>query len=184
MRFDEICPTTVAEYARRLAWDVGCRSYVVVAQGRRGPQASCRINGTQSKTAASGDSCSRKPDGKESFFLIEEKLLLLQNLRAAARKVSRVRVCSLSLYKETRPNDLKRASRGGRRAVERNDVNPTHRHGNVQGTDGGVPGRYFRCERRPAVEAVSFGWLRSLRVSDGIMDRPGAPLWLARNADG
>lgn len=23
-------------------------------------------------------------------------------------------------------------------AVERNDVNPTHRHGNVQGTDGGV----------------------------------------------
>jgi hypothetical protein len=42
------------------------------------------------------------------------------------------------LYWKSGPNDLKRASRGGRRAVERNDVNPTHRHGNVQGTDGGV----------------------------------------------
>lgn len=46
-------------------WDVGCGSYVVVAQGRRGPQASCRINGTQGKTAASADSCSRIFDGKE-----------------------------------------------------------------------------------------------------------------------
>lgn len=47
--------------------------------------------------------------------------------------------CAACLVQETGPNDLKRASRGGRRAVERNDVNPTHRHGNVQGTDGGVP---------------------------------------------
>lgn len=87
MRFAEICRTAVAEYARRLAWDVGCGSYVVVAQGRRGPQASCRINGTQGKTAASGDSCSRN----WRYFRKAAVVRL-----ARSWKMSRVRVCSLS----------------------------------------------------------------------------------------
>ena len=32
----------------------------------------------------------------------------------------------------------------------------------------------FQVQMRPAVEAVVFGWLRALLVSDGIVDRPGA----------
>lgn len=92
MRFAEICRTAVAEYARRLAWDVGCGSYVVVAQGRRGPQASCRINGTQSKTAASGDSCSRNL----TVGSVLREVASLARAAAGSLKMSRVRVCSLS----------------------------------------------------------------------------------------
>jgi hypothetical protein len=122
----------------RGTWDVGCRSYVVVAQGRRGPQASCRINGTQGKTAASGDSCSRFFDGREESSGKKKQQSSCRSCARAAVRRCRGCGCAACLVQETGANDLKRASRGGRRAVERNDVNPTHRHGNVQGTDGGV----------------------------------------------
>jgi hypothetical protein len=166
MRFAEICRTAVAEYARRLAWDVGCGSYVVVAQGRRGPQASCRINGTQGKTAASGDSCSRNCDG-----IFEKQRLRV--LRAAAGRC-RGCGCAACLVQENGPNDLKRASRGGRRSGRKKRCESDTQARKCPRNRWWGSCRYFRCKRRPAVEAVVFGWLRALLVSDGNVDRPGA----------
>lgn len=76
-------------------------------QGRRGPQASCRINGTQGKTAASADSCTRsREEKKKGNTATESDLRCCKKSGAGEQAV---------LYKEP-TDDLKRASRGGRRS--------------------------------------------------------------------